>query len=295
MQRAGLALFGALFALLFGAVALGVGIGPGAALPRGAVAVVEGAPGGLETITRTEFTHELWVQALERGERAAPQPSDPGFDVFKREAMSKLIGVVWVEAEAIQMGLASTPREIREKLSAGEAKAIKELGLSQRDVDARMRWYLAGDKIQELLQERVPEPSAAEIYDYYEESPPAGKSLTGAKAEIAAMLELQKERELFNRVENGYRAKWRARTRCAAGFIVEECSNFPLFDHPITNPSACYEADPKEPPEGCQAPVVGSKPAQPGSVRWWRPEGERLVQRSVLPGGDGDFGEGSGE
>lgn len=221
------------------------------------------------------------VQALERGESGTPKPSNLEYEVFKREAMSKAIGVDWVEAQAIEMGLAPTPREIVEKLSPGEGKAIKELGLTQKDVDARMRWYLAGDKIQEMLRERVGEPSSVEIRDYYEENPPKGKSLVEARVEVASSIRSQKESELFNRVEGKYRSEWHARTRCGEGFIVEECSNFPSFGHPATAPPACYEADPREPTDECPAPVVATKPAAPGSIRWWRPDGERLVQRPI--------------
>jgi hypothetical protein len=283
VRRVGPILFGALFVLLFVGVGLGVGIGPAASLPRGAVAVVEGAPPDLNVITRAELDHEMWVQALERGLKGVPRPGTSEYRTLRREAMSKLVGVVWVEAQAQQMGLTPTPREIVEKLSPGEGKAIKELGLTQRDVDARMRWYLAGDKIQEMLRETVGEPSAAEIRDYYEENPQKGKSLAEAREEIISSLKSQRESELFNRVETHFRREWRARTRCADGFVVEECSNYPSFAHPFTVPLACYEADSKEPAEGCPAPVIAAKPALPGSVRWWRPEGERLAQRPVPP------------
>jgi hypothetical protein len=285
VQRAGLIIFGAFFALLFVGVALAVGIGSAPAVPRDAVAVVEGAPPDLNVITRAEFDHEMRVQALEGGMKGAPPPSSPDYPSLQRAVMSKLVGVDWVEAQAKQMGLAPTPREIVEKLSPGEGRAMKELGLNQGDVDARMRWYLAGDKIQEMLRERVGEPSGVEIRDYYEENRQKGESLAEEREEIIAALKTQRESELFNRVETRYRSEWRARTRCADGFIVEECSNYPSFDHPVTALLACYEADPREPAEGCPAPVIASRPARPGSVRWWRPEGERLAQGPVPPGG----------
>lgn len=285
MHRAGLLFFGAFLALLFAGVALAVGIGSAPSVPRGAVAIVEGAPPDLNVITRAEFDHEMRVQALEGGMQGVPPPSSPDYLSLQRAVMSKLVGVVWVEAQAEQMGLEPTPREIVEKLSPGEAKAIKELGLTQKDVDARMRWYLAGDKIQEMLHERVGEPSGAEIRDYFEENRRKGESLAEMREEVVTALKSQREKELFNRVENRYRSEWRAKTICAGGFIVEECSNYPSFGHPVTALLACYEADPKEPAEGCPAPVIASRPAQPGSVRWWKPEGERLAQGPVPPGG----------
>lgn len=286
MQRIGLIVFGLLFALLFLGVAAGVGIGGGSSIPRDAVAVVEGAPAGLDVITKAEFAHEMKVQALEKGFKAVPAPASPEYSQLKRKVMGRLIGVDWVEAQAIRMGLAPTPREIKEKLSPGEGAAMKELGLTEKDIDARMRWFLAGDKIQEMLREKVREPSGAEIQSYYEENRTEEKSLAEMREEIIASLRGQREKELLNQVQNRYRSEWAARTRCARGFaVVEECSNYPPFGHPITTPDACYEVNPREPAEECQAPVISSKPSQPGSVTWWNPEGERLVQRPVPAGG----------
>jgi hypothetical protein len=285
MQRAGLIFFGAFFVFLSAGVALAVGIGSPPSVPRDAVAIVEGAPPDLNLITKAEFDHEMRVQALEGGMKGVPPPGSLDYETLKRSAMSKVIGVVWVEAQAKQMGLEPTPREIVEKLSPGEGKAIKELGLTQRDADDRMRWYLAGDKIQEMLRERVREPSGVEIRDYYEENRQRGESLAEAREEIVTAIKTQRESELFSRVETRFRSEWRTRTYCAEGFIVEGCSNYPSFDHPITALLACYEADPKEPAEECPAPVIASRPAQPGSVRWWQPEGERLAQGPVPPGG----------
>lgn len=281
MERAGLVIFGSLFAVLFSGVALAIGIGAAPPVPTGDVAIVEGAPGRLEEITKAEFAHEMRVQALEGGLKGVPGPAGPEYGTLKREAMTKLIEVDWVEAQAIEMGLTPTPREIVEKLSPGEGEAMEEIGLTQKDVDARMRWYLSGDKIQEMLRERVADPTSAEIRSYYEEERPPGKSLAEAREEIIATLRGQKEKELFGRVENGYRREWRVRTRCAEGFMVEDCSNFPSFGHPVTAPQACYEADPREPAEECPAPVNSPAPSRPGSVTWWRPEGERFAQRPV--------------
>jgi len=281
VQRLGLVLFGGLFGLLFVAVAFGVGIGSASSVPSGAVAIVEGAPGGLRLITEAELDHEMKVQALERGLEGVPPASNPEYSALQREAMSKLVGVVWVEAQAEQMGLAPTPREIREKLSPGEGEAMRELGLTGRDVHDRMLWYESGDKIQEMLREGVPEASRVEISDYYEETPPENQTLAEARDEIENSLRSQREAELFNRVETKFRAQWRARTYCGDDFVVEECSNYPLFDHPETASPACYEADPKEPTEECPAPVIGTKASEPGSISWWRPEGERRVQRPI--------------
>jgi hypothetical protein len=285
VQRLGLVLFGLFFAALFVGVALAVGIGSAPAVPAGDIAVIEGAPGRLGEVTEAEFRYEMRQLALEKGLKSVPRPGDSGYDQIKREATSKLIGVAWVEAQAKKMGLEPTFQQVSEKINPEEAKSMKELGLPPKALRERLRWFLSGDNIQEMLEGRVRDPSAAEIKSYYEENPPEGKSLAEARAEISEIVKGQRTSELFSRVETRYRSEWRVHTRCADGFVVEECGNYPRFGHPYTAPSACYEDDPEEPAEDCPAPVIQPRPAQPGSIAWWRPEGERIVQRPVPPGG----------
>lgn len=285
MQRIGLLLFGVLFALLFGGYALAVGVDSDPALPPGALAIVEGAPGSLRVITKAEFDQEMSQRAAAQGLKRSPRPGDPEYDQLKKETMSQIVGVAWVEAQAEKMGLDPNAQEIDEKSSPAEEQGLKEIGLTKKEVDERMRWFLAGDNIQDLLRERMADPSEAEIRSYYEEDPPEGKSLAEARGQIKALLLNQKQVELFNRFESRWRAEWRVGTHCAEGFIVEECANYPFFDHPFTAPPACYEAEPKVPAEECPAPVIAPRPSRPGSVAWWRPEGERVAQGPVPEGG----------
>jgi parvulin-like peptidyl-prolyl isomerase len=104
--------------------------------------------------------------------------------------------------------------------------------------------------------------------------------LSEVKSTIGTQLTQEKEQKYFSSwVTNDFQPKWYARSQCASGFLVEQCSNYKGSGHPAGASAACYEAEPKKPATECPAPVTQTKPAVPGSVSLTKPEGEPLVQR----------------
>ena len=282
MQRVGLGLFGVFFAVVFAGVALAVGIGSQSAVPAGDVVIIEGAPPGLAEVTRAEFEQDMRQLAALYGLGEDFGPGDPGYNQVKGESLGLLISAVWMESEAIRMGVPVTPQQVDQRLIPAEEKLLTEAHFTPKTMDERMRWMLAGDNILKKLDEGVPPPTGAEIRAYYEENP-SDESFAEAKKKILALINERRQAEIFNNVEMDWRGEWQLRTQCAEGFIVSECANYPIFDH--INPGGCYEADPETPAEECPAPVTQPRPAQPGSVRWWHPEGDRRIQRPVPPAG----------
>jgi hypothetical protein len=283
VQRIALALFGGAFTLLFVGVALAVGVSPEPTVSPGVVAVIEGAPPGLAELTRAEFEQDMRQQAALSGLGEDFGPGDPGYDQMKKQSLSLLISAAWMDSEAIYRGVPVSGKQIVERL-APEKKSLEEAGFTPKTMVERVKWMLSGDNILAKLDEETPPPTEAEARAYYKENP-SGESFSEAEKKISALINERRQAEIFNNVEMDWRGEWQLRTHCAEGFVVEECANYPIFDHNSSNPSACYEADPKEPAEECPAAVIQPRPAQPGSVRWWHPEGERLVQRPVPPGG----------
>jgi hypothetical protein len=284
VQRVGLILSGVVFVVLFVGVGLAVGIGSNANLPAGDVVIVEGAPPRLAEVTRAEFDQDMRQQAALAGLGSDFGPGDPGYEQLKKESLSLLISAVWMESEAIRRGVPVTSRQVDERLTPSEEKILREAHFTPKTMDERMRWMLAGDNILKELDESVPPPTRSEVRAYFEENPPEGESFGQAADQISQTIDERRQAEIFNDVEMDWRGEWQLRTHCADGYVVEECANYPIFDRNSTDPSACYEPDPKPPAEECPAPVEQPRPAQPGSVRWWHPEGERLVQRPVPPG-----------
>jgi hypothetical protein len=293
VKRIALAIFGGLFALLFVGVALAVGVGSEPEVPPDVVAVIEGAPPSLAEVTRAEFEQDMREQIALSGLGEDFGPGDPGYTQMKEQSLSLLISAAWMDSEAIYRGVPVTHQQIVERL-APEKKSLKEAGFTPKTMVERVKWMLSGDNILAKLDEETPPPTAAEAWAYYKENP-SDESFAEAKKKILALINERRQAEIFNNVEMDWRGEWQLRTHCAEGYVVEECANYPIFDRNSSDPSGCYEADPKEPAEECPAVVEQPRPAQPGSVRWWHPEGDRRVQRPVPPAGGAMAGEVVGE
>ncbi|MGN6815517.1 MAG: hypothetical protein ACTHK3_05465 [Solirubrobacterales bacterium] len=270
-----------LFTLLFVGVALAVGVGPSSlSLPPGEVVIVEGAPPGADTISKAELDQEMLQYATLSGLKKVPRPGDEGYEQVRDEAMNNLILNVWVEIQAEELGVKITDTQIAKGLrESGETSLFREAHFTPKTLRERMKGELVSQKIGEKLDEQLAKPSGDEIRGYYEENP-EGKSFAEAKAEATAAVEQVKQQEAFAEAGSQFRGEWQPRTHCAEGFVVERCSGYPAFAPPASA-AACYEADPKQPAEGCPAPVPARIPALPGSVRPWKPQGDPLVQRPV--------------
>lgn len=105
------------------------------------------------------------------------------------------------------------------------------------------------------------------------------RSLEEMEEEITDRLKSQLMQEYIADFGSDYNIKWRSRTFCAPGFVVEQCANFELPSHPSDAPTGCYEADPKGGrPDACPAPVPQTRPALPGSVSPLESKGQQLPQ-----------------
>jgi parvulin-like peptidyl-prolyl isomerase len=112
-------------------------------------------------------------------------------------------------------------------------------------------------------------------------NPEKVQSLAEAKAQIESTLSQETQQEYFAEFAGQYRERWTARTVCAEGYEIEQCSNFVGDGRPQNAPPACYEEDPKTPAEACPAPVTPISPALPGSVTETKPKGEPFPQRPL--------------
>jgi hypothetical protein len=278
VQRTRLIIFGALFAVLVAGVALAVGIGSSSPdLPPGAVAIVEDAPPGTGTISKAELDQAM-LQAAGFSGQDVPMAGEEDYEQMKDEAMTALIINVWLEGQAEELGVEVTGKQIAERLrKSGEASSLRKAHFTAKTIRERVKVQLDQEGIMEKLGEQAAKPTSEEIRGYYDENP-EGRSFAEAKTEVIAALEQVKQQEVFTEVDHHFPGEWQPRTHCAEGFVVEQCAGYPTFAH-STSSSACNEADPKQPPEACPAPVAARIPAMPGTVRPWRPEGDRLVQR----------------
>lgn len=223
-------------------------------LPPRAVVVLEGAPPGVDVITKRELAAEIAREASARGLKPAPKPGSAEYELLKSEMLYRLIRAAWFTSEARRLEVPVTAKQIAERMQPEETKALKKAGFDLNEVKEHQRWQLVEDNVLNLFREKAK----------------GGQGHQDAAA-VAGELEL---------VSN-----WRSRTYCAEGFITEQCSNFPSFDREAWVPRECYEADPEVVAEACPAAVVSTRPAVPGSVTPAKPEGDRLVQAPVPASG----------
>ena len=102
------------------------------------------------------------------------------------------------------------------------------------------------------------------------------------KAQIRSQLTQQAQQNAFSDFVDDFGSKWKARTFCASGYLIDRCANFPGGGHPSTAPAGCYEKNPKGGrPDACPAPVQQLAPAIPGSISIVTPQGTRLPQRPI--------------
>ena len=102
------------------------------------------------------------------------------------------------------------------------------------------------------------------------------------RAQIRSQLTQQTQQNAFSAFVDDFGSKWRARTFCAPGFVIERCNNSVGGAPPANAPAGCYEANPEGGrPEACPAPVQSFTPALPGTTSLVSPQGIRLPQRPV--------------
>lgn len=108
------------------------------------------------------------------------------------------------------------------------------------------------------------------------------------RAQIGNQLNQGVQQAAFSTFVNNFGSKWRARTFCASGYLIDRCDNFPGSAHPATAPPDCYSANPPKGkrPDACPAPVAQVAPGIPGSFIETTPgqaPGTRRAQRPVTP------------
>jgi foldase protein PrsA len=124
------------------------------------------------------------------------------------------------------------------------------------------------------------------LFEVDNSTPETTQELKTVESQIKQQLEQQNEQEAFTEFVANYSGKWKSRTFCADGFVIERCANFEAPAHPATAEPACYEANPKTPPKACPAPVFQLIPAMPGTITPVEPRGKPLAQRPIPPGGE---------
>jgi parvulin-like peptidyl-prolyl isomerase len=176
-KRLTLIVFAVLFVGLFVGFAVAEGIGP-PSVPSGAVALVEGVPSDVGTITEEEFEASVSQQAAQSGAKKAVKPGSKRYEELKSAAMTELIEQVWLRGEAEELGVTVTPKQVSAELAKIKRENFKAPGsyksflessnFTPEDVEKRVEVQVLSNQVQEVVSNRAGAVSNSEIEAYYD-------------------------------------------------------------------------------------------------------------------------------
>jgi hypothetical protein len=173
-------------------------------LPHGVVVFVAHVPLSLGRLTKAEFQRALVQAAAEVGRSSAPGPHARDYPRIANRALGERLDAIWIQGQAMEMGIGVRPHEISRELASLKKKAFeneaeyrrffKEAHFTNRDVRERVKIQILTEKIQ---------------------------------VRIVFGLSEAEGRRAFNEFVREYGERWRGRTVCAPGYITVRCSNSP--------------------------------------------------------------------
>lgn len=178
LQRLGLILFGALFVVLFVAIAVADGLGK-SSVPEGDVFLVEDVPAEVGQLSEAEFRRALLQQAAAGGLKKPPKEGSKRFEELKEGTLGEFINAAWLVGAAEELDIKPpTAKKLEDELEkikeqnfptpAAYKEFLETSKLTQEDVDKRVELQVLSTAISERVQNTGGVPSSAEISEYYD-------------------------------------------------------------------------------------------------------------------------------
>jgi parvulin-like peptidyl-prolyl isomerase len=176
-NRLALIIFGALFVVLFVIFAVAQGIGQ-PSVPSGDVAIVKGVSDG--NVSEAELKRVMAQQVAGNKLKKAPKAGSTKYEELQTQALGELLDAVWIGAEAEELGISATDKQIETELANIKKQSfpteksyqefLKNSHFTQQDVDNRVELQVLSQEIQKQITNQAPPPTSAEISDFYEEN-----------------------------------------------------------------------------------------------------------------------------
>jgi parvulin-like peptidyl-prolyl isomerase len=174
-KRLALIVFGALFVALFVIFAVAQGIGQ-PSVPAGDVAIVTGVSDG--SVSEAQYRRGLAQQVAQGQLKKTPARGSKKYEELQTTAMTELLQSIWIRAEAEEMGIEITDKQIESELAQIKKanfpteksfqEFLKSSGYTRADVDEKVELQVLSTEIQQGILKEAPPVSKAEIADYYE-------------------------------------------------------------------------------------------------------------------------------
>jgi hypothetical protein len=249
----------AMAAAVFSGIAAAPAAGQQPSLPDGVVARV-----GQERITERQFRHWLRIgirgestpvdpPRFERciaAERETPseqrRPSSEGklrsrcrdrYEAMRTSTMLFLLHRVWVRQESAARGIAVAPEQVSRAFQRQKRQAfpterafrefLRSSGMTKSDVLARVEFHMLQRRLIGAATANVPEVTSDEVDRYYARHRRrySGLSPASARRAIRVQLTASRRQRAIARFIDEFRSRYRARTTCAKGYVIEACSN----------------------------------------------------------------------
>ena len=212
------------------AVLAGMAAAPAAAqqppLPDGAVARV-----GDEHISKREFRH--WLRIARHGDDQAPRRA------LRNSTMLYLVHRTWTGQEAAARGIVVKPRQVRRAFERQRREAfpnerdyrqfLRRSGMTEADLLERLEFAMLQRRLTRAAAKGVPAVTKEDVDRYYAEHRRRYSELSprAARRAIRVHLTATRRQRAITRFIERFRARYRAMTTCAKGYVIDACSNAP--------------------------------------------------------------------
>jgi SurA N-terminal domain len=212
------------------AVLSGMAVGPATAqeppLPDGVVALV-----GDERIGMAEFRH--WLRIAVRGDDQARRAA------LRDSTMLYLLHRAWTGQEAAARGIVVKPAQVRRAFERQKREAfpderdyrrfLRRSGMTEADVLERLEFDILQRRLMRTVTANVRAVTKEEVDSYYARHRQQYSELSrrAARRAVRAHLTATREQRAITRFIETFRARYRAMTTCAKGYVIDACSNAP--------------------------------------------------------------------
>jgi hypothetical protein len=161
------------------------------------------------------------------------------YDALRDSTLRFLLNGVWVRQEAVARDIRVTPQAVRGRFERQKREAfpterafrrfLRSSGLTRGDLLTRVELDMLQQRLTRAVTAGVPEVTRQEVERYYARHQRRYRDLSPAAARrsIRALLTSRRQQRALERFVAGFRSRYRARTVCANGYVVPECSNAP--------------------------------------------------------------------
>jgi SurA N-terminal domain len=215
---------------LAAAVLSGMAVAPAAAqeppLPDGVVALV-----GDERIGKGEFRH--WLRVAIRGDDQARRAA------LRDSTMLYLLHRNWTRQEAAARGIVVKRGQVRRAFERQRREAfpderayrrfLRRSGMTKRDLLERLEFDMLQRRLTRAATTNVPAVTKDDVDRYYARHRHRFPELSprAARRAIRVHLTATREQRAITRFIETFRARYRAMTTCAEGYVIDACSNAP--------------------------------------------------------------------